>query len=159
MKAFDKQIKTIKDQGKKQVDALNTLKPDNNKKLEIKNEDIIPESAFASNEAKKVINKIFKIEKNVDRGKLVYDAGKYKYDFRTFNTIRTFGEDIYDSKITLEEADKHQLDLAGEINKFIKATRPKNYDKKQEKKLLQKTCVIFSMQEKCFLMGLKAKYF
>ena len=25
-KAFDKQIKTIKDQGKKQVDALNTLK-------------------------------------------------------------------------------------------------------------------------------------
>ena len=28
-KAFDKQIKTIKDQGKKQVDALNTLKSDN----------------------------------------------------------------------------------------------------------------------------------
>ena len=32
-KAFDKQIKTIKDQGKKQVDVLNTLKSDNNKKL------------------------------------------------------------------------------------------------------------------------------
>ena len=29
-KAFDKQIKTIEDQGKKQVDALNTLKSDNN---------------------------------------------------------------------------------------------------------------------------------
>ena len=28
-KAFDKQIKTIEDQGKKQVDALNTLKSDN----------------------------------------------------------------------------------------------------------------------------------
>ena len=38
-KAFDKQIKTIKDQGKKQVDALNTLKSDNNK-LSI--EDAIP---------------------------------------------------------------------------------------------------------------------
>ena len=30
-KAFEKQIKTIKDQGKKQVDALNTLKSDINK--------------------------------------------------------------------------------------------------------------------------------
>ena len=28
-KAFDKQIKTIEDQGKKQVDAFNTLKSDN----------------------------------------------------------------------------------------------------------------------------------
>ena len=35
------------------------------------------------------------MEKNVDREKLVYEAGKYKYDFRNFNTIRTFGEDIY----------------------------------------------------------------
>ena len=41
-KAFDKQIKTIKDQGKKQADALNTLKSDN--KSEIKDKDIIPES-------------------------------------------------------------------------------------------------------------------
>ena len=30
-KVFDKQIKTIEDQGKKQVDALNTLKPSDNK--------------------------------------------------------------------------------------------------------------------------------
>ena len=38
-KAFDKQIKTIEDQGKKQVDALNTLKSDNNK---LSVEDAIP---------------------------------------------------------------------------------------------------------------------
>ena len=75
------------------------------------------------------------------------------------NTIRTFGEDIYEGKITLEEADEDQSDLTDEINKSIKETRPKKYDKKQEKKLLQKTCVIFSMQGKWFLMGLKAKYF
>ena len=34
-KAFEQQIKTIKDQGEKQVEALNNLKPDN-KKLTIK---------------------------------------------------------------------------------------------------------------------------
>ena len=100
-KAFDKQIKTIEDQGKKQVDALNTLKSDNNNKLEIKNENIIPKSAFDSNEAKEEINKIKEIEKIVDREKLVYKASEYIYDFRKFNTVTTFGEDIYDGKITL----------------------------------------------------------
>ena len=132
----------------KQVDALNTLKSDNNKKLEIKNENVIPKSAFASDGAKEEINNILKIEKNVDREKLVYDAGKYRYYFRKFNTIRTFDEDIYDGKTTLEEADEDQSDLADEINKFIRETRPKNYDKKQEKQLLQKPCLIFSMQGK-----------
>ena len=95
-KAFEKQIKTIEDQGKNQVDALNTLKSDNNnKKLETKNEDVIPKSAFTSNEAREEIKKKLKIEKNVDKEKLVYETGKYKYDFRNFNTIRTFGEYIY----------------------------------------------------------------
>ena len=122
-KAFEKQIETIKDQGKKRVDALNTLKSDNNKKIEIKNEDIIPESAFTSDEAKEELNKILKIEKNVDREKLVYDAGKHKDDFRKFNTIRTFGEDIYNGKTTLEEADEDQSDLANKINKFTKKNK------------------------------------
>ena len=92
-KAFDKQIKTIEDQGKKQVDASNTLKSNN--KLEIKNEDIIPDSAFANDESRKELNKIKEIEKNVDGEKLIYKTNKHTYDFRKFNTIRTFGEDIY----------------------------------------------------------------
>ena len=69
-KAFDKQIKTIQDQGKKQFDTLNTLKSDNNKELEIKNEDIIPKSAFASDEAKEELNKILKIEKKCGQRKI-----------------------------------------------------------------------------------------
>ena len=73
-KALDKQIKTIEEQADKQVDALNTLQSDNNKKLEIKN--LIPKSAFASDEAKEEINKIKEIEKNVDREKLIYKASK-----------------------------------------------------------------------------------
>ena len=129
-KAFEKQMETIKDQGKKRVDALNTLKSDNNKKIEIKNEDIIPESAFTSDEAKEELNKILKIEKNVDREKLVYDAGKHKDDFRKFNTIRTFGEDIYNGRITLEEADEDQSDLADKIDEFTEKTRPKSDKKK-----------------------------
>ena len=54
-KAFEKQIKTIEDQGKKQVDALNTLK--SNKQLTIVH--VIPKNALNNDEAK-----------NVDREKL-----------------------------------------------------------------------------------------
>ena len=155
---MDKQIKTIKDQGKKQVDALNTIKSDNHEKLEIKNKNIIPKSACASDEAKKEINKILKIEKNVDREKLVYDAGKYMYDFRTFNIIRTFGEDIYEGKITLEEADGDQSDLADEINKF-KEIRPKNYGKKEDKKIVIKNLRNFLKAREMVLNGFKSKVF
>ena len=84
----------------------------------------------------------------MDREKLVHDPGKYTYDFRTFNTVRAFGEEIYEGKITLKESDEDQSDLADQISEFIKETKPKNYSKKQEKKLLEKTCIIFSIQGK-----------
>ena len=160
-KVFDKQIKTIEDQGKKLLDALNTLKSDNNnnKKLENKNEDIIPKNAFASDEAREEINKILKIERNVDREHLIYDAGKYTYDFRILNPIRTFGEDIYNGKITLEEADKDQSNLADEINDFIKTTKPRNNEKKQEKKIVTKNLRNFLNAREMVLNGFKSKIF
>ena len=103
-KAFEKQTKTIKDQGEKKVETLNTLKYDN----KIENENRIPNSAFASDEAKKELEKILRIEKTIDREKLIYKKNKYTYDFRKFNTIRTLDEDKCDGQITLEEADKNQ---------------------------------------------------
>ena len=55
-KAFDKQIKPIEDQGKKQVDALNTLKSDNKIK-KLKNIHIILMILYLSlNKNKYVIN-------------------------------------------------------------------------------------------------------
>ena len=53
-KAFEKQIKTIEDQGKKQVDALNTLKSNNQLTIE----DVIPKNALNIDEAKKELDKI-----------------------------------------------------------------------------------------------------
>ena len=49
-KAFEKQTKTIVDQGEKQIKALNTFKSDK-EKLTI--EDVIPESALINDESKK----------------------------------------------------------------------------------------------------------
>ena len=86
-KAFEKQIKTIEDQGKKQVEASNTLK--SNDKLTI--EDVIPKSALNNDEAKKELDKIKEIEKTVDREKLFYKTNKYTYSFKNYQTIKTFG--------------------------------------------------------------------
>ena len=128
-KALEKQIKTIKDQGENQVEALNTFKSDNEK---ITIADVIPKNAFANDEGKKELDKVKEIEKTIDREKLAYKSGGNTYDFRKFRTIRTFGKDIYDGEITLEEADKNQSDLLNEIKNFSDKTRPKNYKKKQE---------------------------
>ena len=113
-KAFDKQIKTIEDQDKKQVDAFNSLKSDN--KLEIKDKDIIPESSFANDESRKELNKIKEMQESIDRGKLVYKTDSNTIDFRKLY--------IYNRKITLEEANESQSDLLNEIKTFNEKTRP-----------------------------------
>ena len=53
-KAFKKQTKTIEDQGKKQVEALNTLKSNNQLTIE----DVIPKNALNNDEAEKELDKI-----------------------------------------------------------------------------------------------------
>ena len=73
-KAFEKQIETIEEHGKKQVEALEVLKH-NIQKLTIK--DAIPGNRL-SEEAKNELSKIKEVEKTVDREKLVYETNKYK---------------------------------------------------------------------------------
>ena len=53
-KAFEKQIRTIEDQGKKQVDALNTLKSNNQLTIE----DVIPDNSLNNDEAKTELDKV-----------------------------------------------------------------------------------------------------
>ena len=129
-KAFEKQIKTIEDQGKKQVDALNTLKSNNQLTIE----DVIPKNALNNDEAKKELDKIKEIEKNVDREKLIYETNEYTYSFKNFQTIKTFGRDIYQVKITIEEANEYQTDLLAEIMNFRKNTKPRSQEKKTRKR-------------------------
>ena len=106
-KAFEKQIKTIEDQGEKQVEALNTLKSSN--KLAIEN--VIPKNALINDETKKELDKIKEIDENLDREKLIYETNEYIDSFKNFQTRKEFGRDIYEGKITLEKGDQYQTDL------------------------------------------------
>ena len=102
--------------------------------------------------------KLKKQKKNVEREKLIYKTNEYTYSFKNLKTKKTFGRDIYEDKITLEEAEKYQTDLLVEIMSFRKNTKPKGQEKKKKNKLFLKTCIIFLRLEKKFLMLLKAKY-
>ena len=76
--AFDKQIKTIEDQGKKQLDALNTLKPDNKIIIEKNNYD--PKDTPFISKQKQIFNKLVDerlerindLDKKVNRDDLIY---------------------------------------------------------------------------------------
>ena len=139
-KAFEKQTKTIEDQGEKQIKAIEN----NTKKVTIKN--IIPENIL-NDEAKKEIDKISEIEKTVDREKLVYRASEYTYNFQNFRTIRTFGRDIYNRDITLKEAEEDQSSSLNEIRNFRDKTKPQDEEKKGKKDVLTNFYKFFEGRE------------
>ena len=122
-KAIEKQIKTIKDQGEKQVVALESLKaPD--KKLTSINKFIPIENL--NPEIINEIKRIEEIEKNVDRNKMVYKGTNKTYDFRDFKTIRAFGNEIRNNIISLDTANIEQANLLSYIYDFTKKTKPQN---------------------------------
>ena len=92
-----KQIKTFEEQGKKQVEDLEVIRP-NIKIFLIK--DAIPVNTL-SGETKNELNEIKEKEKAVDRENIVYRTNEYIYSFKNVRTINYFGRDIYYGTITL----------------------------------------------------------
>ena len=109
---------------------------------------MIPENTLTE-KAKNVLNIIKQIEKTVDRENLVYRTNEYKYSFKTFRTITTFGRDNYNSTITLKEVDKDQSSLLVEIMKFKSKMKPRNPEKNQKKKdILKNLYTLFHGRER-----------
>ena len=127
-KAIEKQIKTIKDQGAKQVVALESLKDSDKKLTPIK--DFIPTENL-NPEIINEIKRIEEIEKIVDRNRMVYKGTNESYDFRNFKTIRVFGNEIRNNIISLDTANLEQANLLSYINDFIRKTKPSNPEKRK----------------------------
>ena len=125
-KALEKQRKTIKDQGEKQVNALKSLESSDKQLPSIK--DFTP----MENLNPEIINEIKKfeeIEKKVDRNKMVYKGTNKTYDFRNFKTIHTFGNEIKNNVINLDTANMEQANLSSYSIDFMK-TKPRDPEKK-----------------------------
>ena len=95
----------------------------------------------------------------MDREKLVYETKTDTYVFRIFRTIRTFGEDIYNGKITLEGANESQANLVEEIEKFNNKTKPKKKENKEKKDIVNKNLYNFYNGREMVLNTFKSKKF
>ena len=126
-KAVKKQIKTIKDQGEKQVVAIESLKDSDKKLAPIK--DFIPTENL-NPEIINEIKKIEEIEKKVDRNRMIYKRTNKTYNFRNFKTIRAFGNEIRNNVISLDTADIEQANLLSYISDFMK-TKPRDPEKRK----------------------------
>ena len=127
-KALEKQRRTIKDQGEKQVVALESLKPPDKKLPPIK--DFIP----MENLNPEIINEIKRIEEietKVHRNKMFYKGTNKTYDLRNFKTIRAFGNEIRNNVISLDAANIEQTNLLSYIFDFTKKTKPRNTAQKK----------------------------
>ena len=79
---------------------------------------------------------------------MIYYICKETFEFRMFQTIRSFGNNIYSSKITINKVDLEQSDLVEYILNFNNKTNQKIKMIKKTKK----TKIIFLIAHKIFIM-------
>ena len=120
---------------------------------------MIPKSALNNDEAKNELDKIKEVGKTIDRKNLVFRASESTYNFRNFGIVRTFGRDIYESKITLEEANIDQDNLLKDIRNFNNKTRSQNDNKVQGKKIVLKNLYKFFETREILVDGFDSKIF
>ena len=66
---------------------------------------------------------------------MIYYSSKQPFNFKTFKTIRSLGENIFRGKITMDKADEEQADLIDYILNSNHKARPNNRDDKKNKKM------------------------
>ena len=71
------------------------------------------------------------MKEKINRNDMIYYSSKEPFNFKTFKIIRSFGENTYSSKITINEADREQTDLVEYILNFNNKARAKNRDDKK----------------------------
>ena len=135
-KAFEKQIKTIKDQGIKQVKAIQ----DNKQLVNINNDDDYKNKLLLSKEREifkdiyyKRLDKIEKLNKKIDYGNLEYvvvGTGD-EYDFNHFDDPLTLLSDIKKGKISMNKAIEQQYNF----HKYLNIIRIGNKNDNQKRTL------------------------
>ena len=120
---------------------------------------MIPKNALNNDEAKKELDKIKEIEKNVDREKSIYKKNDYSYSFKNFQTIKAIGRDIYEGKIAIEKANEYQTDLLAEIVNFRANTKPRSQEKKREKEIVLENLHNFFQGREKILNAFESKIF
>ena len=82
----------------------------------------------------------------MNRCNSIYKTGNKKKDktsnFQKFKTIRSFGREIYNNDLSLDDALELQIRLKDDINIFKESTKPKESIRKEKKALTLKNVII-----------------
>ena len=130
-KVFEKQTKTIEDQGKKQIDVLADLK-------QIKTIKTKPRETKPGEYSDYFLNKlaiIVRLFEPVNFYDLTYkskDSSIPSVKFIDFKGPNNIFKDIYDGNIILEDVEKEQKKLKSELG-YIKQGNPRNRSEELEK--------------------------
>ena len=124
-KAFEKQIKTIEDQGQKQVDALNILeakaiKSGSNNKAVITQE-------FYDKILKERMDEILEMRNKIDFDELIYNfkSSTHPINFGKFEGTMYIYGNMKKGNVTLQQVEKQQKDFKKELNE-ITSGNPKH---------------------------------
>ena len=69
---------------------------------------------------------------------LICKTKKHLYNFQHFETIKSFANKIFASKIALDDLNKDQIDLLLEAVKLNKDMKPKEIVRKKEKEIFMR---------------------
>ena len=73
--------------------------------------------------------------RKIKRKDLKYRTNKYTYGFQQYDTRRSFGDNIYPAKITIDETEMGQANLLEHIMEFSARVRPKTAEGKNKKRI------------------------
>ena len=147
-KAFQKRTKTIQDQAKKQVAALKSLESFDKQLPSIK--DFISKERL-NPEIIVEIERIEKEGKKTERNKMVYKGYNKTSDFRKFETIRVFGNDIRNNFINMSMISDEKNYLAKHIREFKNKARERDPNLKRVKEdVLNSPMALFKGREIVF---------
>ena len=131
-KAFEKQTKTIKDQGEKQIKAIQGNKQPLISDDDYKNKLLLSKEReiFKDNYNKK-LDKIEELNNKIDYNNLAYviASSGTKFDFGTTKDPITFLNDFKNGKISLEEAKNKQQNYLNYLNIIRKGNKNVNQKK------------------------------
>ena len=91
--------------------------------------------------------KLKKREEKIKQKDLIYKANKYKCNFQQYETIRSFGESIYNGKINIDGAEMDQSNLLKKLIELNDKSMPRTIEGKAKKEILMKVHMLFMKVE------------
>ena len=149
-KAFEKQIKTIEDQGEKQIKAIQSNKQQSISDNDYKDKLLISRKIeFFKDIYNKRLDKIEELNSKIDYDNLKYIVEKSgvkkdsdEYDFNKIKDPITFLNNIKEDKISIQEAKDKQENYYNYLNKIRKGDKSAN-----QKRTLSNINILFNARD------------